>query len=75
MDNPKPLYCTVQDHIDMARHNLHTCPKCGGSTKEYFDIDKEHFQKTLEEGVWANDPFELLDKLIQPLIKENDIDG
>ena len=40
MDNPKPLYCTVQDHMDMARHNFDTCPKCGGSTQERFSIDK-----------------------------------
>ena len=38
-------------------------PKC-------FEIDKEHFQKTLEEGVWANNPFELLDKLIQPVVEK-----
>ena len=74
MDNPKPLYCTVQDHIYMARYNLHTCPRCGGSTQKYFEIDKEHFEKTLKEGVWGNDGLDLLDKLIQPK-QGDDIDG
>ena len=66
MDNPKPLYCTVQDHIYMARYGLDTCPKCGGSTQKYFEIDKEHFEKTLTQGIWGTDGLDLLDKLIQP---------
>ena len=32
-----------------------------------FIIDEEHFQKTLQEGLWANDPIDLLDKLFKPV--------
>ena len=34
MDKQKSPYCTVQDHIHMSRYDIHTCPKCGGSTQE-----------------------------------------
>ena len=49
MDNPKPLYCTVQDHIYMARYGLDTCPKCGGSTQEdiksQIEVNYQYWQK------------------------------
>ncbi len=26
------LYCTVDQHIQLAKHNISMCPECGGST-------------------------------------------